>query len=1139
MPRIPVRTEPYTSSTRQHRHFKSKRDLILRTLGKSSYINGSQFVIAWISAKGEVETYASEMLQEAVDQILDLELLKGLALQVRDGADQKREQLEEIQRKRREDGGLLDEQGKVLDEWADMEPAEMASHLLRSAKKAKAEKVAAEKAAKNGEMNASASSSASAKSKGKQPIRPPLTPLRQLKEVEGAEETLVAEEEEDEEEVDEEEEDDEDEGEEEDDGQAEDGARDVVMKIEPDAGQISDVGLIPNDVAVNLSLARAHHQTAIPQSQEEPEVENGDVTLVDSSFTTMMATPSSESPFAMKQKTLQEDQQRSGSAPNSITANVRQVQVTMAGSPLSIRTSSKATGMGKRGMVMTATPSRPSSAFPSHAFVTPSTSHAGRPTGIIAPTPKSGKTSGLMNNVLEGTSGISKPTAMLGPLLTLDKPHIPRPLAHVRTPSLATRHSMSLSGTPNTPSIQTRSITVRSADLVDWYAARFYALQQATCKLVVKTWIKVIEPKKQSKFPYNRGEDSKPSWWPEHIRHKEPDHLQKPERAQILCSIIRSSVVPVSKLELSTAEATAYISQPKMKILREVYKVAKEDERKRNLGDVNTDIVVNVPASPVSAAVTLPRPTILEEMEMQMTEDISGQRSRRPSNMTVASEKEYQVTHDLASPCVIVPSTSAAFAAATRHQKGGSIGESVFLGAGAMKKRKLDDLTESNKENVNPANVGSSKSTKTRKTTKTPLTELGSASRNSMTRPQSTGGIRKGKQTTRSGQRNAVAMNDLTYAPSLLPLSGIGSPLIHPSNMRPWSAAGARSQVGGIDASTWMTSSTPMNQRQQRMQQVQGEGIVRPMSSDSALAGSSHFAPNGVYNGNNIAQPAFAGPAGHNPVPGGMLHHPGSAHGQANLDMYLTTDANGQVQMLPPNMIPIPSASRNSFALHQNPSQPNPGLQYVPYGVQQQGMPPFSSVPHQGTFMVYESNPQIMRTNSMTSSGSSGGDSRPHSQRLGTGHLSHQQQQQQQQQLEQQQQHMQQSSQNHATMGAGQGYMYSHMQYSSLGFQPMYVPEDGMTTPTPAATSAAAAVANGGQLHMKPMDHTNHIAPGASGDGAHANQQATITTGMNGPMAMEPSQPPPEMSEMETVEREFVKFSDGSDRENFWTHAAL
>jgi hypothetical protein len=57
------------------------------------------------------------------------------------------------------------------------------------------------------------------------------------------------------------------------------------------------------------------------------------------------------------------------------------------------------------------------------------------------------------------------------------------------------------------------------------------------------------------------------------------------ERTQILISLIRSSLAPISKLELSTAEQTAHISQPRMKILRDIYKVAKEDEKRRALGD--------------------------------------------------------------------------------------------------------------------------------------------------------------------------------------------------------------------------------------------------------------------------------------------------------------------------------------------------------------------------------------------------------------------------------------------------------------------------------------------------------------------------------------------------------------------------
>jgi hypothetical protein len=176
----------------------------------------------------------------------------------------------------------------------------------------------------------------------------------------------------------------------------------------------------------------------------------------------------------------------------------------------------------------------------SNGFVTPSMSYNGKPTTILAPTPTSGKTSGLMNNVLEGSSGL-QPRIMLGQSNSADKSHMPRISGHIRTPSHPVVPAKSPMGTPTTPFVPTRSIKIRENDLKDWYAERFESLQQETCRLVVKNWIKVIEPKKQSKFPYNRGDECRPGWWPENIRHREPDHLQKPgESASQSCMRTRA-----------------------------------------------------------------------------------------------------------------------------------------------------------------------------------------------------------------------------------------------------------------------------------------------------------------------------------------------------------------------------------------------------------------------------------------------------------------------------------------------------------------------------------------------------------------------------------------------------------------------
>lgn len=64
--------------------------------------------------------------------------------------------------------------------------------------------------------------------------------------------------------------------------------------------------------------------------------------------------------------------------------------------------------------------------------------------------------------------------------------------------------------------------------LAQFYLTRFRQMQQQICKAIAKPWIKVIEPKKQTHRPYNRGDTSKPTWWPAEVRHKEPDHLMKP-----------------------------------------------------------------------------------------------------------------------------------------------------------------------------------------------------------------------------------------------------------------------------------------------------------------------------------------------------------------------------------------------------------------------------------------------------------------------------------------------------------------------------------------------------------------------------------------------------------------------------------
>lgn len=278
MPRIPVRTTPYHTLPRCTRHYKSKRDLILRALGKASFINGSQFVIAWISPKGEVDLYASELLQTAVHgkdpnvpSVLNHKELDGQAARIK---------VETV--KRWEDIRRLEEQGEA-------------------------------------------------------PVM-------------------------------------------EDDGGADDNA---------------DVDVDEDDATVEI---------------------DPDQTLVD------------DGEIDIKLLT---------------------------------------------GMTATAGPAI----------------------------------------TVAGPSTVKKPASMASTVTPA-------------YPTTATRDS--------TPGPQLHTITLLPDGVDAYYTARFAALQQTTCKLVVKNWIKVIEPKKQMKFPYNKGEDLKPQWWPQGVRHREPDHLSKQGESRIV-----------------------------------------------------------------------------------------------------------------------------------------------------------------------------------------------------------------------------------------------------------------------------------------------------------------------------------------------------------------------------------------------------------------------------------------------------------------------------------------------------------------------------------------------------------------------------------------------------------------------------
>lgn len=72
-----------------------------------------------------------------------------------------------------------------------------------------------------------------------------------------------------------------------------------------------------------------------------------------------------------------------------------------------------------------------------------------------------------------------------------------------------------------------------------YYEKVFDNLQQTNCRILAKVYVRLVEPRKQVKYPYNgrktvsgitqqwSPDETKPPWWPFEVRHREPDHLHK------------------------------------------------------------------------------------------------------------------------------------------------------------------------------------------------------------------------------------------------------------------------------------------------------------------------------------------------------------------------------------------------------------------------------------------------------------------------------------------------------------------------------------------------------------------------------------------------------------------------------------
>ena len=91
------------------------------------------------------------------------------------------------------------------------------------------------------------------------------------------------------------------------------------------------------------------------------------------------------------------------------------------------------------------------------------------------------------------------------------------------------------------PRLQRTILRVGNRDLLRrYYEKAFEGFQQLNCRAIAKSYIKLVEPRKQVLYPYNGRrvisgvsqlldpELTKPGWWPVGALHREPDHLLKP-----------------------------------------------------------------------------------------------------------------------------------------------------------------------------------------------------------------------------------------------------------------------------------------------------------------------------------------------------------------------------------------------------------------------------------------------------------------------------------------------------------------------------------------------------------------------------------------------------------------------------------
>ncbi|KAJ5111376.1 hypothetical protein N7532_001911 [Penicillium argentinense] len=167
------------------------------------------------------------------------------------------------------------------------------------------------------------------------------------------------------------------------------------------------------------------------------------------------------------------------------------------------------------------------------------------------------------------------------------------------------------SSPPATPTPGRTILRVGNRNLLrQYYEKAFEEFQQLNCRAIAKSYIKLVEPRKQVHFPYNGRkvisgvsrdvgpERTKPAWWPEGVLHKEPDHLLKPARLKllvhILCELKDSHGVTADKLREAGQDVRRTIDPPsRLQVLDEIYFVRRMEEQYLD-GEIDGNTLVAV-----------------------------------------------------------------------------------------------------------------------------------------------------------------------------------------------------------------------------------------------------------------------------------------------------------------------------------------------------------------------------------------------------------------------------------------------------------------------------------------------------------------------------------------------------------------